>query len=36
MPQEFHAVGLWYEDFPPTSDDEVVQLLEWSRRSLAR
>jgi putative phosphoribosyl transferase len=23
----FHAVGLWYEDFSPTTDDEVRRLL---------
>jgi len=27
-PQPFRAVGLWYEDFAQTSDDEVRQLLE--------
>lgn len=26
-PEPFHAVGLWYEDFAPTSDDEVRRLL---------
>ena len=26
-PQPFHAVGLWYEDFSPTSDEEVRDLL---------
>jgi len=26
-PEPFHAVGLWYEDFPQTSDDEVRSLL---------
>jgi putative phosphoribosyl transferase len=26
-PQPFHAVGLWYEDFSQTSDDEVRELL---------
>jgi putative phosphoribosyl transferase len=26
-PQHFFAVGEWYEDFSPTSDDEVVALL---------
>ncbi|MGH2559248.1 MAG: phosphoribosyltransferase family protein [Thermomicrobiales bacterium] len=26
-PEPFHAVGLWYEDFSPTSDDEVRMLL---------
>jgi len=32
-PEPFHAVGLWYEDFSQTSDEEVRQLLE--RNSLA-
>lgn len=27
MPEPFHAVGLWYEDFPQTGDDEVRGLL---------
>lgn len=27
-PEPFHAVGLWYEDFSPTSDDEVRALLD--------
>ena len=26
-PEPFFAVGLWYEDFSPTSDDEVRDLL---------
>ncbi len=26
-PEPFVAVGLWYDDFTPTSDDEVRQLL---------
>lgn len=26
-PEPFHAVGLWYEDFSPTTDDEVSDLL---------
>lgn len=29
-PIDFYAVGLWYEDFPQTSDDEVIELLEKS------
>jgi predicted phosphoribosyltransferase len=29
-PQEFFAVGEWYEDFRQVSDDEVLQLLERS------
>ncbi len=31
-PQPLHAVGLWYEDFSPTSDDEVRDLLARARR----
>lgn len=27
-PEPFHAVGLWYEDFGQTTDDEVHDLLE--------
>jgi putative phosphoribosyl transferase len=34
-PEPFHAVGLWYDDFSQTSDDEVQELLaraaEWRR-----
>jgi len=26
-PEPFHAVGLWYEDFSQTSDEEVRELL---------
>ena len=26
-PEPFYAVGLWYEDFSPTTDDEVRDLL---------
>lgn len=25
--EDFYAVGLWYEDFSPTTDDEVVEIL---------
>jgi putative phosphoribosyl transferase len=28
---DFVAVGLWYEDFPQTSDEEVIELLEKAR-----
>ena len=31
-PRGIYAVGLWYEDFSQTSDDEVVKLLERSRK----
>lgn len=27
MPDNFYAVGLWYEDFTPTTDQEVRELL---------
>ena len=27
-PEPFHAVGLWYEDFGQTSDEEVRELLQ--------
>lgn len=29
-PIDFYAVGLWYEHFPQTSDEEVIELLEKS------
>jgi putative phosphoribosyl transferase len=28
QPEPFYAVGLWYEDFTPVSDDEVRQALD--------
>jgi len=31
-PEPFYAVGLWYEDFSQTTDDEVHDLLERARR----
>jgi putative phosphoribosyl transferase len=30
-PQPFNAVGLWYEDFSQTTDEEVHELLERAR-----
>jgi putative phosphoribosyl transferase len=27
VPEEFHGVGQWYEDFSQTTDEEVHQLL---------
>ena len=36
MPQPFRAVGLWYKNFPQTSDDEVIALLDEARRDIAR
>ena len=35
MPYDFRAVGLWYEDFEQTSDEEVLDLLDRARRDLA-
>lgn len=32
-PEPFHAVGLWYDDFGQTSDEEVRELLEDARAS---
>jgi putative phosphoribosyl transferase len=34
-PEPFRAVGLWYEDFPQATDDEVHELLEEARREHA-
>jgi putative phosphoribosyl transferase len=31
-PQEFQAVGLWYRDFSPTPDSQVLEALRASRR----
>ena len=33
-PEPFHAVGLWYEDFEQTSDEEVRTLLAAASREL--
>ena len=35
-PEPFQAVGLWYEDFDQTSDDEVQRLLRESQKPEAR
>ncbi len=35
-PEPFYAVGLWYEDFTPTSDDEVRALLARSTATPAQ
>lgn len=32
-PEDFQAVGAWYDDFSPTSDDEVLGLLQAARTS---
>ena len=34
-PEPFQAVGLWYQDFSQTTDDEVRGLLERSREQAA-
>lgn len=34
MPEPFYAVGVWYEDFSQTTDDEVRDLLELSGRRM--
>jgi len=34
-PELFVAVGLWYEQFSQTTDEEVVSLLQQARRALA-
>lgn len=31
-PEPFNAVGLWYEEFPQTTDEEVTRLLEDGAR----
>ncbi len=33
MPDPFHAVGLWYEDFSQTTDEEVHDLLRSAARA---
>jgi putative phosphoribosyl transferase len=35
-PYPFRAVGLWYENFPQASDDEVHKLLDEARREQAQ
>jgi predicted phosphoribosyltransferase len=32
MPENFQAVGHWYEDFSPTTDDQVIEALERAAR----
>ena len=34
-PEPFLAVGLWYDDFSQTTDDEVHELLERAREEEA-
>jgi len=33
-PRPFHAVGLWYDDFSQTTDEEVRELLERGREPM--
>ncbi len=33
-PEPFYAVGIWYEDFSQTSDEEVRELLERAARKM--
>jgi predicted phosphoribosyltransferase len=35
MPEPFYAVGLWYEDFSQTTDEEVRKLLTWAHQLAA-
>jgi putative phosphoribosyl transferase len=32
-PEPFYAVGQWYQEFPQTSDEEVVHILEEAREA---
>jgi len=34
-PEPFHAVGVWYQDFSQTSDEEVRELLARSAETAA-
>lgn len=36
MPENFMAVGLWYQDFDQTTDREVIDLLDRARREPGR
>lgn len=36
VPEEFHGVGQWYEDFTQTTDDEVCRLLASGYPSVSR
>lgn len=31
-PDPFYAVGVWYESFPPTTDEQVVELLKRANK----
>lgn len=36
QPANFNAVGLWYEDFAQTSDEEVAELLQKSKHNYSQ
>jgi len=36
VPEEFYAVGQWYENFAQTTDDEVRELLARSAAQVER
>lgn len=36
QPIDFYAVGLWYENFPQTTDEEVIELLKKSKQNLTK
>jgi predicted phosphoribosyltransferase len=33
-PEPFYAVGIWYEDFTQTTDEEVRELLDRGAREI--
>jgi len=35
-PEPFYAVGLWYDHFPQTSDEEVRELLSRAKTEIAQ
>jgi putative phosphoribosyl transferase len=35
-PEPFYSVGLWYEDFPQTTDDQVCELLAKAKTSYSQ
>ena len=35
LPDPFYAVGLWYEEFDQTTDDEVRDLLERASKEIS-
>ncbi len=36
IPESFHSVGAWYEDFSQTPDQEVRDLLQRAAESIPR